>query len=347
MGKKTWWIVILCALGTTGLVWAAAAELSIKNVVVQELSATAGLRTEVQRLAEQRQGPRWIGYEVPLVSGIGGICCAPGATCALEGEAEQVFQSQQAARSPHPDLMVLLRVHEGRVTQIRSLTTDCSVDAGGLPLLWLRNVDPADSVALLGSLKPPEATESEILSAIFAIGAHAGKAADKALNGFVRAGTPEVRQRALARIGNARGREGFETLRAMLDEKVKPEVREQALFALAWSHEPEAEGVLLQAAREDRDAKVRSQALVVFARLAGQRALPVLSQAVAQDSSRKVRSTAVFALRYLPEVETRETLENLARQAADPEIRQQAQFMLDRMNGRELLGPPARTRRPL
>jgi hypothetical protein len=342
MSKKTWGIVTLCTLGSAGLVWGAPPQRSIQNSVVQEISAAAGLRTEVQRLAKQRQDPFWIGYEVPLVSGIGGICSPSNSTGKLERDSEQVFQSRQGDRSPHPDLMVLLRVHQGEVSQIRSLTTDCSLDAGGLPLLWLRNVEPGDSVALLSSLVRPQASEEIADSAVFAIGAHADKTADEALKGFVRTGSPEVRQRALARLGNARGRAGFETLRDLLAGQENAEARKQVLLAIAWSQEPEAEDLLLQAAREDRDVAVRSWALVRYAGQSGSRALPVLTEAIAHDPHPEIRSAAVHALRRLPEGETREVLENLARQKADPEIRRQAQLMLDRMEGRR--GPAARAR---
>lgn len=341
MRKKAWWIVTLYALGVTGQVSGAAGPLPIRNAVVQEISAEAGLRTEIQRLTNSRQGSLWVAYEVPLVAGISGICCAPGSACALAGEPEQVFESRQRDRSSHPDLRVFLQVDRGKVTRVRSLTSDCSLDGGGLPLTVLHNVKPEDSVALLGSLVHPKASGEIADAAVFAIGAHAGKAADRALEGLARTGSPEVRQRALARLGNARGRAGFETLRDLLAGQGDAEARKQVLLAIAWSQQPEAEALLLEAARADRDVAVRSWALVRYAGLTGSRALPVLTETIERDPNPEIRSAAVHALRRLPEGESREVLEGLARQKSDPEIRRQAQLMLDRMDGR---GPAARAR---
>jgi hypothetical protein len=345
MKKQALGIVTVWALGFAGQIYGAADRLPIQNTVVQEISASAELRTEIQRLAKQQQGPLWIGYEVPLVAGIGGICCDPGSACSLqENGPEQVFQTQQHAQSPHPDLRLLLKVSQGKVTQVRSFTSDCSLDAAGQPLFWIRDVKPEDSVALLSSLARPQTSGEVADSAVFAIGAHEGRSADEALKSFVRSGDPEVRQRALARLGSSRGRLGFEMLRDLLQGQENVEARKQILLGISWSQEPEAEDLLLETARKDRDAAIRGWALVRYAGKVGPRALPVLTEVIAQDPNPEVRSSAVHALRHLPEADRREVLENLAQQKADPEIQRQAQFMLDRMDGREPERPGARPR---
>ena len=37
----------------------------------------------------------------------------------------------------------------GEIVRIRSFTPECDIDAGGLPLVWLTDLKPADGVAWL------------------------------------------------------------------------------------------------------------------------------------------------------------------------------------------------------
>ena len=95
-------------------------------------------------------------------------------------------------------LRVLLRAEAGRVGKIRTFSEDCPVDAGGLPLVWIEDVRPAESVALLVSLvgQPRDgATGGKRLDdgALAAIAFHADPSADAALERFV---APEPAARA-------------------------------------------------------------------------------------------------------------------------------------------------------
>ena len=49
---------------------------------------------------------------------------------------------------------MLTRVEAGRVSRIRTFTPDCNLDSGGMPVVWLQNVTPDDSVAWLTTLVP-------------------------------------------------------------------------------------------------------------------------------------------------------------------------------------------------
>ena len=50
---------------------------------------------------------------------------------------------------PPDHAVILFRVDNGAVERIRTLSPDCEIDAGNLPMHWLNDVKPAESVALL------------------------------------------------------------------------------------------------------------------------------------------------------------------------------------------------------
>jgi len=312
----------------------AAVPPEIGNARVQEIRVSGDLREQVGQLAAQ-QGRAWIGYEVPLVSDLGGICCRPGAPCKLEQKAEQTVQ-RRTNDGPAPRLRVLLRADQGRIGEVRAYSTDCALDAANLPVFWLQEVRPKDSVALLSSLVTPEASGETVFKTILAIGAHAGPAADEALLRFIRTGPPEARKDAVMQLGNARGPLGFETARDLLLEEKSPEIREQALFAVALSPQPGAEDLLLRTARGDRDAAMRSRALLLYTGRVSDRALPLLSELVAGDDP-ELRSAALLAMMQLPEATRREALKDLELHSTVPEVRHRAELLLKIAEGRSVL----------
>ena len=73
--------------------------------------------------------------------------------------------------------------------KIRTLSPDCEIDAGDLPVHWLTDVKPAESVALLNTF----ATQREryMDGAMIAIALHSDPAADAALQRFLAPNQPE------------------------------------------------------------------------------------------------------------------------------------------------------------
>jgi hypothetical protein len=53
------------------------------------------------------------------------------------------------------DFVMLYRVAAGQVEKIRTYASDCTFDAGDLPLYWLTGVDGAQSALLLSTFIPP------------------------------------------------------------------------------------------------------------------------------------------------------------------------------------------------
>jgi len=121
---------------------------------------------------------------------------------------------------------------------------------GGVPVHWLNDVKPPESVALLAGL----AADCEIAGngALGAIAMHDDAAADEALDRFAAAGQPEeIRRRAIGWLGS-RGSHGLETLRSLLSGDASPALRVRTIGAIANSRQPDALNLLIATARNDR-----------------------------------------------------------------------------------------------
>jgi hypothetical protein len=112
------------------------AQPKTENAKLDTRAVNGSLEAAFRTLVSSAVDPAWIGYSVPQVPGERSMC----GTVALEGGREFV---------------VLYRVVAGQVEKIRTYATDCTFDAGDLPLHWLTGVDGSQSALLLSSFVPP------------------------------------------------------------------------------------------------------------------------------------------------------------------------------------------------
>jgi hypothetical protein len=114
------------------------AQPKIENAKLDTRAVSGSLEGAFRTLSSSSSSgdPAWIGYTVPQVLGERSMC----GTVALEGGREFV---------------VLYRVAAGQVEKIRTYATDCTFDAGDLPLHWLTGVDGSQSALLLASFVLP------------------------------------------------------------------------------------------------------------------------------------------------------------------------------------------------
>jgi hypothetical protein len=289
-------------------------------------------------------GPSWIGYAVPGAEAQAGCCneCWDGAgrrasSCRLE-DGGGAAARKQAPPEVRPtllegsrELVVLWRVVGGRVERIRPFGGACTFDAGGLPVHWLTDVRPADSIALLVPFVERFGRGERSLAdpALVALALHADVQADVALERFVAPGiTLELRKQAAFWMGVARGRRGYENLRRLVREDPQPEMREHVVFALTQSHESGATDEIIAVARADPNPRVRGQALFWLSQKAGQRAAGTIAQAIDADTEMEVKDKAVFALSQLPRDEGVPLLIQQARTNRDRRVRERALFWL-------------------
>jgi hypothetical protein len=241
------------------------------NARVETRSAAAGLESVVHELKASRGGPLWVGYAVASVGGDMTCCFDSGRTvsrcagCRLETQRAFTLSDGRDARESvapptalegHREALVLFRLAEGRIGDVRAYSAECALDAAGLPFVWLTDVSSADSLALLAQLV--DAAEDEVLAAI---AQHADPAADAILINLARGGrSSALRGQALFWLAQKASRKAVGEIERAILEDPETEVKEQAVFAL--SEMPRGEGVpiLIGLARAHKNPAVRERA---------------------------------------------------------------------------------------
>jgi HEAT repeat protein len=288
------------------------------NAKVDSNSGSA-LDREFKTLLTSQPQPAWIMYEVPIVRNSNLSC-----EYVRDG-----YSSPGVVHLEPPDhAVILFRVEGNVVGKIRSLSPDCEIDAGGLPVHWLTDVSPAQSVALLASYVPQRELDSN--GAVTAIAAHADASADSALDRLLAATQPEWLRRIAASLeASQRGRHGVEAVKSLIASDSSDAVRQSAINGLARNKEPEALDLLISTARTDHNPHIRAQAVSALNRKPGQPVLDVIQYAIANDTDVTVRRRAVDTLGSLPDGDGVPLLIQLVKTSKDAEVRKQAMNKLE------------------
>ena len=318
-----------------------------------ETRAVAGtLEATFRAILAQAEKPEWVGYSVDDISSERSMCCgnwndgAGCGTCRLENDHNWTSGStrsdNQASSTVKLEgarrLVVLFRLEAKQVDRIRVASEDCTLDAGGLPFLWLTGVKPAESVALLTTyVQGAEFERHEHHNigqgALTAIALQADASAGRAMESFVKPEQrEELRKQAAFWLGVARGKEGLNALQHMAKSDPSSDVRAHVTFALSVSHEPGAIEEMIRMAHDDTSSHVRGQALFWLAQKAGKKAVGTITGAIENDPDTDVKKKAVFALSQLPKDEGVPKLIEVAQTNRNPEVRKQAMFWLGQSN---------------
>ena len=340
---------MIAVLALPLLLAASAPPPTLQNARVESRAVAAGgFAAEVRRIVGA-PGPRWIGYSQPIVAGKHRMCCFQSISgsargrkpfccggCRLERESQSFTMGEDEDR-PHelegsPGLVVLLRADGGRIGKVRAFDDECGIDAGGLPFTWLSDVQPEESIALLGSIvrqMDDDGHEDAFGSALAAVALTAHPSADALLEGLLARGQPrELRKQAAFWSGNSRGARGFEILRRVIPNDPDDDFRKHGTFALSQSSVPAAIDLVITMAKTDPDPDVRGQALFWLAQRAGDRAAQTIDNAIRDDPDEEVKKKAVFALSQLPRSQAVPELIRVARTNRNAEVRKQAIFWL-------------------
>jgi len=286
---------------------------------VQTQPAASDLAAQM-RAAEQFLSPRWWGYAVPATDAHMGDC----GIAYLEGDRRD---QPQADSGQQPLLVVLYRLGQGKLDQLRTLSPTCQVDAGGLPVIWLSGVPARQSVALLAELVHTDASFADRATAAIAL--TVGNAAEQAIESFTAASEPEaLRERAAFWLGVERGHAGFLALQRLARTDASQPLRRRVTFALSQSHDPGALAELIRMAKSDASPNVRGQALFWLAQKAGRQAEAAITDAVRNDPDTAVKKRAVFGLSQLPPSQGVPLLIQVAETNPNPAVRKQAMFWL-------------------
>lgn len=332
----------------------AAPRPKITNAKVQELSASAGLQATVDGLVQKQTAPLWIGYRIPAAAKDRTMCCfgsfdkeASGANkccigCKLESERGSSFNgtvSDCAPPEPLPYAFVFLRAEEKQITKIRAYSADCPLDFANLPLYWLEDVKPEQSVELLSRMVFAETPEGASRKrgpehqAVMAIALHDVPAADTALEKMIQPGQrSSLRENVAFWLGVERGKKGLELLHKYVLDDPDDRMREKGTFAFSQSKEPEALKDLIGMARHDQSPRVRGQAIFWLAQKGSKKAAEQITDAIENDPETEVKKKAVFALSQMHDADAVPRLINVAKTNKNPVVRKQAIFWLGQMN---------------
>jgi len=340
-----------------GLAYAATFQTSsemprVESAQVETRVVAGSLDTTFRGILAQAEKPEWVGYSVDDISGERSMCCgnwndgAGCGTCRLENDHNWTSGSTKGDNQTGGAvklegarrLVVLIRLEAKQVDRIRVASEDCTLDAGGLPFVWLTGVKPAESVALLTTyVQGAEFERHEHHNigqgALTAIALHADPSAGRAMESFVKPEQrEELRKQAAFWLGVARGKEGLSVLQHLAKSDPSSDVRAHVTFALSVSREPGAIEEMIRMAHDDSSSHVRGQALFWLAQKAGKKALGTITGAIENDPDTDVKKKAVFALSQLPKDEGVPKLIEVAQTNRNPEVRKQAMFWLGQSN---------------
>jgi hypothetical protein len=240
------------------------------NAKMETASAAAGLERAFRPLVSAQPQPAWVAYDAPLL---------PGIRLGCELVSPNGWWAPGTVHLEPPDRMVvLIRVESNAVERVRALSPDCQIDLGGLPLHWLTDVKPAESVALLASITVGASRSGDGFVNVIAL--HADPAATAVL------------------IRSAR-------------EDAKPEVRSQAVSALARRPEPAAIETITAVIQNDSDLQVKRRAVSALQSLPDNRGVPLLIQIARTGPNPDVRKQAVTFLSQSRDARALSFLEDL------------------------------------
>jgi hypothetical protein len=315
----------LCLPAGALMVFAAALPLHsqpklLVNANLDTHSAGSGLEAAYKPFLTAQPQPAWIGWAVPAVRTYNMGC-------------EYVFRDGQAVSGqgvvhlePPDHAVIMVRVDQGAVSRVRYVSPDCEIDAGGVPMHWLTDVQPAQSVALLATLVSEREPGSS--NAMGAIAMHADAAADQTLDRLTAAQQPlSIRQRAVSLLATERGHHGFETVKGVLANDTDERMRERAVQALGNSKDPGALDLLLETARRNANPKLRAQAVGTLARRPEPKILDTLRAAI-DDPDATVQRRAISTLNSLPDGEGVPLLIQVVKTIKDAQVRKEAMNVL-------------------
>jgi hypothetical protein len=303
----------------------------------------------VQQIVRSAKGIAWIAYDAPVNEPHAQMCCFDSfqegekkgwrnGGCSLKESSSSVtFNQGDDKSSAQPverdTFTIFLRANGGVIDRVRMFSSDCRVDAGGLPLTRLAAVRGEESVAFLASLidtlgSGGSKKKDERNHVIAAIAMHRATNSISTLSAIAKSQRDdELRGHAAFWLGMKGGDAGRTVLRQLIDTDQDDHVREQAIAGIAQDDARAATDLLLTLAKNHRDAAIRKRAIFWLGQRAGERATADLKEAT-DDPDDEVREAAVFAISQLPRDRAIPELIELAKTHKSKVVREQAMFWL-------------------
>jgi hypothetical protein len=203
-------LLCVAALSPRAVGEGSAAQPRFLNARVEERASGASLERALAAAAREHAAGAWIGYSVPSVPGDHQLCDADRPQrIYLEGRPAGRLPDERPG--PAPDIVLLARVEDGKIERLRLASIGCEIDAGGLPVVWLTGVAPAQSVELIRQAVAGRAAGGIDVAGVrqetglLALALHADPSAEPALEGFAAPSQPEaLRRRAVFWLARSR-----------------------------------------------------------------------------------------------------------------------------------------------
>jgi hypothetical protein len=326
---------------------------NVTKAKLQELSASAGLKAAIDGLVQKQVAPLWIGYRIPTQAKERTMCCFESWSnddaahnqccmgCKMESGNGGSFSgtvSGCTSPEPLPYAFIFFRAEGKQITKLRVYSANCALDFAGLPLYWLEDVKPEQSVELLAGMAlienaEPNHKKDPSSQAVMAIALHDTPAADAALEKLVQPNQPvALREDVAFWLGVERGKKGLELLRKYVKEDPSDRVREKGTFAFSQSKDPDAMKELIDMARHDQSPRVRSQAIFWMAQIGSKKEAAQITEAIENDPDTEVKKKAVFALSQMHDADAVPRLITVAKTNKNPVVKKQAIFWLGQTN---------------
>src|SRR5438445_9127438 len=126
----------------------------VANTQFQTRAFAGNLESQIQA-----SSPTWFGYAIKTMRGDHQNCCWNGNVqcgCSLEGKGAVTVggttSSGPVQLEGSDTLAVLFRVANNTVEKIQAYSLSCSLDAGGLPFIWVTGVPASASLPYLQKL---------------------------------------------------------------------------------------------------------------------------------------------------------------------------------------------------
>ncbi len=236
------------------------------NARIVARAAQPDVARAIAAIVRTQAEPAWIAYAVPALNNDAfGRGDGWSERCRLE---QQRIDPATKAPLPGPiklepaaNLLVLVRVQSNEIQRVRTFSGDCQVDAGGLQVYWLGDVNAAQSVEFLRTLVAGNAARDHSESALSAIALHRDAAASGAIVDLAKNGSPRLRQRALVWIARRAESQAVGIISQAIDSDPDVEVKRQAVSALGQLPKNEGIPLLITLARSHTNPVVRKQAM--------------------------------------------------------------------------------------
>jgi HEAT repeat protein len=305
----------------------------------------SGLSATVARF-QQSNGPLWVGYQVQALPRTHLSACSSwtGSSQMEDGccneyrleESTDNLNTSDQKDAVNPVVYILLRIDHGVIGKVRLAPAGCTLNAGGLPMEWLTDVQPEDSVIFLGQIAGKHADERHdklLDESLVAVSMHATPKATEVLASLAASpNSAHLREKAAFWLGAQRGHDGFVAIQQLVQKEQDPKLREKLAFDLSINSDPGATDELISMAKSDSDSGVRGQALFWLAQKAGKKAIGALQDSMENDPDFAVKKKAVFALSQLPKDDSVPQLIHVADSNPNFAIRKEAIFWLGQTN---------------